>query len=516
MNAENDLKNEKIILKNYATNEEIVYDKKDVEKWDKTLVWHPFTQMQEYEEGNPILIEKGEGNYLIDVNGKKYFDGVSSVWCNFFGHSENRISEAISEQAFKIGHSTQLGCGNTTSAILAKRFADFAPKHLNKVFFSEDGAEAVEIAVKMAFEYCLLRDNKKNNNNDSTNNNTKDNKDNKDNKDVKKTFKRTKFVSVKEGYHGDTVGAMSVGGSELFHGCFRPLLFDGYFAEAPYCYRCTHNPQFKDTDDRNKQGCNMKCLENIKKLITEKKDELFCVILEGGVMGSAGMIPYPKDYIEEVAKVCKEHDIIFILDEIATFGRLGSAFFSEREELTSIEKPDIICLGKAITGGYLPLALTISTDEIYNEFLGTYGECKQLFHGHTYAGNQIICAASHATLDILENDKPFEKIGETINYLHKGLDGLKELSKVGDVRKTGLMIAIEIVKDKETKEMYDYADKVGYKISDKLLEKGVYIRPIANRLIYVLPLTITNDEIDFICKKTYESINEAINEGILY
>ncbi|WP_259052512.1 aminotransferase family protein [Methanococcus voltae] len=467
--------------------------------------------MQEYGEGKPILIEKGEGNYLIDINGKRYFDGVSSVWCNFFGHSEDRIAKAISEQAFKIAHSTQLGCGNTTSAILAKRFADFAPKHLNKVFFSEDGAEAVEIAVKMAFEYCLLKD-KKNNTND--NNNT--NKDNDNNSNNNNEFKRTKFVSVKEGYHGDTVGAMSVGGSELFHGCFRPLLFDGYFAEAPYCYRCRHNPQFKDTDDRNEQGCNMQCLENIKKLISEKKDELFCVILEAGVMGSAGMIPYPKNYIEEVAKTCKEHDIILILDEIATFGRLGSAFFSEREELTGIEKPDIICMGKAITGGYLPLALTIATDEIYNEFLGTYGECKQLFHGHTYAGNQIICAASHATLDILENDKPFEKIGETINYLHKKLDNLKKLSKVGDVRKSGLMIAIEIVKDKETKEMYDYGDKVGYKITDKLLEKGIYIRPIANKLIYVLPLSLTKDEINFICEKTYEAIEESIKEKILY
>ncbi|BAP63022.1 adenosylmethionine--8-amino-7-oxononanoate transaminase [Methanococcus maripaludis] len=462
------------------------YSKNDLEKWDKEYVWHPFTQMKEYREGKPLLIESGEGIYLIDVDGKKYMDAVSSVWCNFFGHSEKRIADAISKQALNIGHSTQLGCGNVPSAILAKRYVDFSPDQFKKVFFSEDGAEAIEIAVKMAFEYCKL----------------------------KGFTNKTKFVSVKEGYHGDTVGAMSVGGSELFHGCFEPLLFEGYHASAPYCYRCKYC-NFKDTDERNKQGCEMKCLKEMEDLIRTNKDEIFCVILEAGVMGSAGMIPYPKGYIEGVAKICKELNIILILDEIATFGRLGRAFYSDMDELKELEKPDILCLGKGITGGYLPLALTLATDEIHDAFLGSFDECKQLFHGHTYAGNQIICASAIETLHILEETNICEEIRPNIKLLHENLDKLKEFPCVGDIRKSGYMIGIELVKNKETKEPYDYGYKAGYKVAGRLLEKGIYIRPIGNTLIFVLPLIIKPDEIELLTKKIYESISELISEKVL-
>jgi len=370
--------------------------------------------------------------------------------------------------------------------ILAKRYVDFSPEQFTKVFFSEDGAEAVEIAVKMAFEYCKL----------------------------KGFTNKTKFVSVKEGYHGDTVGAMSVGGSELFHGCFKPLLFEGYHANTPYCYRCNYY-NFKDTDERNKSGCEMKCLLEMKELIKTHNDEIFCVILEAGVMGSAGMIPYPKGYIEGVAELCKELDILLILDEIATFGRLGKTFYSNSDELKKLAKPDIICLGKGITGGYLPLALTLATDEVYNAFLGTFEECKQLFHGHTYSGNQITCASAIETLNILEETNICEKIQPNIEFLHEKLDILKELSPVGDIRKSGYMIGIELVKNKETKEPYNYGYKAGYKVSGRLLEKGIYIRPIGNTLILVLPLIIKKEEIELLVEKIYESISELINEKIL-
>ncbi len=458
-------------------------------EWDKKYVWHPYTQMKEY---NPpfknIIVERGEGNYLIDINGKKYLDAVSSIWCNLFGHSEKRIIDAIKNQAEKICHSTLLGCGNVPSIVLAKKLVEITPPHLKKVFYSEDGAEAVEIAVKMAFEYYQLRDGNNKNKN-----------------------KRTKFVSVKEGYHGDTIGTMSVGDSETFHGFFKPLLFKGYHANAPYCYRCKYY-NFKDTDERNKKGCGMECLKEMLNLIEEHKNELFCVILEAGVMGSAGMIPYPDGYIEEVAKKCKENDIILILDEVATFGRLGKYLFSDNETLKKLNKPDIICLGKGITGGYVPLAATITTEEIYNQFLGDFEECRQFFHGHTYTGNQILCVASIATMDILKNDRVFENIEEKIKLLHDSLDRLKELEHVGDIRKKGFMIGIELVKNKETKEPYPYEFKAGYKVADKLLEKGVYMRPIFNTLIIIPPLTITEEEIKFLCDKLYESISQVLND----
>ncbi len=459
------------------------YSKEDIIKWDKEHLWHPYTQMKEYEPPfKNLIIVEGDGNYLIDINGKKYLDAVSSIWCNLFGHSEKRIIEAIKKQSEKICHSTLLGCGNIPAIVFSKKLVDIAPSHLNKVFLSEDGAESVEIAVKMAFEYYKLRDG--------------------DNK-------RNKFISVKEGYHGDTIGAMSVGGSETFHGMFKELLFEGYHSTTPYCYRCKYH-NFKDTDERDKHGCSMKCLDDILNLIEKHKDEVFTVILEGGVMGSAGMIPFPDDYIYNVAKVCKDNDIIFILDEVATFCRLGDYFYSNSEKLKRIKKPDIICLGKGITGGYVPLAATLTTDEIYNQFLGDFEECRQLFHGHTYTGNQILCSAGIATLDILKNDRILEKSRKTIDYLHKSVDVLKELEHVGDVRKKGFMIGIELVKNKETKEPYPYGYKAGYKVCDKLLQYGIYMRPIFNTLIVIPPLTITKNEIDYLVECIYKSIIEVL------
>ncbi|WP_456372902.1 adenosylmethionine--8-amino-7-oxononanoate transaminase [Methanocaldococcus sp.] len=456
-------------------------DKNLLEKWDKEYIWHPYTQMKEYRESKNLIIERGEGNYLIDIYGNKYLDAVSSIWCNLFGHNRREIIEAIKNQADKICHSTLLGCGNVPSILLAKKLIDITPKHLTKVFYSEDGAEAVEIAVKMAYQYYVLRGDKG----------------------------RTKFISVKEGYHGDTFGAMSVGGSELFHGVFKPLLFKGYHANPPYCYRCRYY-NFKDTDERNEKGCNMECLNEMINLIEKHADEVFCVILEGGVMGSAGMIPFPDGYIEEVAKACKENDIIFILDEVATgFGRTGKMFFCDNEKLKKLEKPDILCLGKGITGGYLPLAATLTTDEIYNQFLGEFGESKQLYHGHTYTGNQLLCSAALATLEIFEKENVIEKIQPKIDLLHRELRKLKELEHVGDIRGKGFMVGIELVKNKETKEPYPYGYKAGYRVAEKLLEKGVYMRPIGNVIIICPPLSITEEEIKYLCNALYEAIKEA-------
>lgn len=254
----------------------------------------------------------------------------------------------------------------------------------------------------------------------------------------------------------------------------------------------------------------MECLNEMISLIEKHAEEVFCVILEGGIMGSAGMIPYPDGYIEGVAKACKENDVIFILDEVATgFGRTGKMFFCDNEELKKLEKPDILCLGKGLTGGYLPLAATLTTDEIYNQFLGEFGESKQLYHGHTYTGNQLLCSAALATLEIFEKENVIENIQPKIKLFHKELRKLKELEHVGDVRGRGFMVGIELVKDKETKEPYPYGYKAGYRVAEKLLEKGIYMRPIGNVIILVPPLSITEKEIIYLCDALYEAIKEA-------
>ncbi|WP_423793281.1 adenosylmethionine--8-amino-7-oxononanoate transaminase [Methanocaldococcus indicus] len=454
-------------------------NKKLLEIWDKTLIWHPYTQMKDYMEEDNLIIERGEGNYLIDIYGNKYLDAVSSIWCNLFGHSNKKIINAIKNQAEKICHSTLLGSGNVPSILLAKKLIDITPKHLTKVFYSEDGAEAVEIAVKIAYQYHYL-----------------------------KGEKRDKFISVDEGYHGDTVGAMSVGGSKLFHGIFKPLLFKGYHVYAPYCYRCKYN-NFKDTDERFEKGCDLRCLEEMLKTIEEKKDEVFCLILEGGIRGAAGMIPFPDEYMKEVAKKCKEEDITFIVDEVATgFGRTGRMFYSEI--LEKYKKPDILCLGKGITGGYLPLAATLTTDKIFNEFLGDYGEAKHFYHGHTYTGNQLACSASLATLEIFKEENILEKNKKKIKLLNELIRELKDLDKVGDVRGKGFMIGIELVKDKETKEEYEYGYKAGFRVAKSLLKRGIYMRPIGNVVIINPPYTITEEEIEYLCKSLKESIKEAL------
>ncbi|GBF36525.1 adenosylmethionine--8-amino-7-oxononanoate transaminase [Methanofervidicoccus abyssi] len=462
------------------------YTPKELVEWDKKYLWHPYTQMREYDPPfKNLIIERGEGNYLIDIYGNKYLDAVSSIWCNLFGHSERRIIEEIKRQADKICHSTLLGCGNVPSILLAKKLVEITPPHLTKVFYSEDGSEAVEIALKIAFQYYQL-------------------------KDPEGNKKRTKFLSVKDGYHGDTFGAMSVGGSEIFHGLFKPLLFKGYHGNPPYCYRCRYGHNFRDTDERMEMGCSMDCLEDMLKLLEEAKDELFCIILEGGIMGSAGMIPYPDNYIEELARRSKEEGIVFILDEVATFGRLGRYLYSEREELKSISKPDIITIGKGITGGYLPLAVTMTTDEIYNQFLGDFEELRHFFHGHTYTGNQLLCTSALATLEILGEKDFFKKVNKKIEMFHRELDKLKELEHVGDVRKKGFMVGIELVKDKKTKEPYSYREKVAYRVAENLLKRGIYMRPILNTIILVPPLTITENEIEILCRNLYDAIRETL------
>ncbi|MCX7857939.1 MAG: adenosylmethionine--8-amino-7-oxononanoate transaminase [Deltaproteobacteria bacterium] len=442
-------------------------------EWDKNHVWHPFTQMKEYWESEPLIIEKGEGFYLIDLDGKRYIDGTSSIWVNVFGYSKEELIQAITEQSRKLPHSTLLGLANIPSIMLAKKLVELAPKGLNKVFYSDNGSTAVEVALKMTYHYWQIKGEKK----------------------------RRSFVCFKNGYHGDTLGAVSVGGIDMFHKIYRPLLFKSYKAPSPYCYRCPLKL------DRNK--CSMECVSIFEHIVMEHKEELCGVIIEPYVQGAGGIIVQPEGFLSKVWQITKKNNLLFIADEVATgFGRTGSMFACERENVI----PDVICLSKTITGGYLPLAATITTDEIYNAFLGRYEEFKTFFHGHTYTGNPISCQLALANLDLFEREDLISKIKEKIEFAQKELEKFKDLPNVGEVRQGGLMIGIELVQNRKDKKVYPPEKKMGQRVILKAREKGLIIRPLGDVIVIMPPLAIDKETLKKIFDITYESICEVTDK----
>lgn len=446
---------------------------KKLGKYDKEFVWHPFTQMKEYEEVEPIVIEGGEGAYLFDTEGRKYIDGVSSLWVNVHGHKVPEIDNAIQEQVKKLGHSTLLGITNPPAAELAKELINLCPPRLKKVFYSGDGASAVEVAIKMSFQYWQLKG-KRN---------------------------KTKFVYLENGYHGDTLGAVSVGGIDIFHSTFKPLLFDNFKAPSYYCYRCPLGKTYP--------SCNVACSDEVGKLLERHHEEIAGVILEPYVQAAGGMIVSPTGYLEKIREYCDKYNVLMIVDEVATgFGRTGKMFACEHEGVT----PDIMILGKGLTGGYLPLSATITTQEIYDEFLGDYEEFKTFFHGHSYAGNPISCAAGLGNLKAFENYNTLEDLQSKIDYLEDELKEFKSLVHVGDVRNKGFMVGIELVKDKETKEPYPAKLKIGWKVADKALENEVLIRPLGNVVVLMPPVGIPIEDLKKLIRVTYKSIKEVTEE----
>jgi len=437
---------------------------------DKEFVWHPFTQMKEYEEKDPVIIEGGEGVYLYDSEGNKYIDGVSSLWVNIHGHKVPEIDNAIKDQVEKLSHSTLLGITNAPAAELAQKLIGICPPGLKKVFYSGDGASAVEVAIKMAFQYW----------------------------NQKGHPEKTKFVCLENGYHGDTLGAVSVGGIDLFHSTFKPLLFESFKAPSYYCYRCPLGKEYP--------SCNLACADEIDKILENHSDEIAAVIFEPYVQAAGGMIVSPPGYIKKIRGYCDKHNVLMILDEVATgFGRTGKMFACEHDGVT----PDIMVLGKGLTGGYLPLSATITTQEVYDAFLGDYEEFKTFFHGHSYAGNPISCAAAMGNLEAFENYKSLEKLEEKIELLENELKEFTGLSHVGNVRNKGLMVGIELVKNKDTKEPYRPEDKIGWKVADLAMEDEVLIRPLGNVVVLMPPIGISKMDLKKLLNVTYSSIKKA-------
>ncbi len=446
-------------------------EKKRLEKLDKRYVWHPFTQMSEWESEDQIVIESGKGNYLIDTDGRRYIDGVSSMWVNVHGHRKKEIDSAINAQLKKIAHSTLLGLASAPSIELARKLVDITPKGLTRVFYSDNGSTAVEIALKIAFQY---QEQQRQNN------------------------RKRKFIAFTGAYHGDTFGSMSVGEIDIFVKKYRPLLFETIRAPYPYCYRC---PSGKSAPE-----CKMACLDEFERLLKRHHKELAACVIEPVFEGAAGMIVAPKGFLKEVRRLTKKYDVLLIADEVATgFGRTGRYFACDTEKVA----PDIICLAKGLTGGYLPLAATLTTEKIYKAFLGRYDEYKAFFHGHTYTGNALGCAAAIANLAIFEREAVIKGLAPKAKLLERLFAGFSALAHVGDVRHAGLVAAVELVMDKETKAPYPAKERIGHRVCMEARRGGLIIRPLGDTITIIPPLSITEAELKKIAVVVYSSIKKV-------
>jgi adenosylmethionine---8-amino-7-oxononanoate aminotransferase len=436
---------------------------------DKAHVWHPFTQMLEWNAATPLIIERGEGNYLVDTDGRRYLDGVSSLWVTVHGHNHPAINEAIRRQLDQVAHSTMLGLAHVPAIELAERLVGVAPAGLRHVFYSDSGSTAVEVALKQAFQYWQLKG---------------------------RSDKR-RFVHLAEAYHGDTLGAVAVGGIELFHHVFGPLLVETIAAPSPHPYR---HPL------RDPAAVSSWALDALRRLLAERSSEIAGVILEPLVQGAAGMLVHPEGYLRGVAALCKEHEVLLILDEVATgFGRTGTLFACEQEGV----QPDLMCLAKGITGGYLPLAATLATDEVYEAFLAPRREFKTFFHGHTYTGNPLACAAAIASLDLFEREGTLANVRARAAQLGAALTArLGRHPHVGDIRRRGLMTGIELVAD-ASGAPYPVEDFRGVKVCDRVRDLGVILRPLGDVVVLMPPLSITEAEVSLMVDAVATAIGDV-------
>jgi adenosylmethionine-8-amino-7-oxononanoate aminotransferase len=441
-------------------------DLDQLRRWDREIVWHAFSQMAEYE---PLIIERAEGCTLIDVEGRRLIDGVSSLWCNVHGHRHPRLDAAIIEQLGKIAHTTLLGTASPTTIQLARRLVDITPAGLNHVFFSDDGATAVEAALKIAFQYWRQRPDP--------------------------WREKTCYVALADAYHGDTIGSVSVGGVDRFNAMFAPLLFEVRRLPAPDMYRL---PPSVSAD-----AALQWYLAGVEQLLAAEYHRIAAFVIEPLVQCAAGMVVHPPGYLRGVRELTQRYGVLLIVDEVAVgFGRTGTMFACEQEGVT----PDLMCLAKGLTGGYLPLAATLATDEIWNAFLGTYAESKTFFHGHTYAGNALGAAVALATLDVFEEEQTLEQLPAKIARLAEHLKRIAQLPYVGDVRQCGLIAGIELVRDRATQEPYPWDERRGHRVCEAARERGVLLRPLGNVVVIMPPLAITLEELDQVCRAVEEGI----------
>lgn len=446
----------------------------ELKRLDHTYLWHPFTQMQEWMGEDPCIISQGDGHYLIDVHGRKYLDGVSSLWCNVHGHRKKELDDAIRAQLDRIAHSTFLGLTHVPGVQLAQKLIGIAPRGLQRVFYSDSGATAVEIALKMAVQYWQL----------------------------KGEVKRTQIATLAESYHGDTVGSMSMGYSETFHRYHKSLLFPVLRLTPPHVFRYDQG--------MSEEEASAAAIAEADEKLTQQRDTVAALIMEPLMQGAAGMWSQPAGYVGAMEELCRRHGILLVFDEVATgFGRTGKMFACEHAGVT----PDILCLAKGITGGYLPLAATLTREAIFNAFLGEYREFKTFFHGHTYTGNPLGCAAALANLELFERDRIIEQMQPKIAYVGQRLKTeMSALPHVGDIRQWGFMIGIELVEDKTRRKNYPPEKRVGHRVIQEARKRGVMIRPLGDVIILMPPLTIARDELKMLLDVVSECIR-AVTES---
>ncbi|HEU6448691.1 MAG TPA: adenosylmethionine--8-amino-7-oxononanoate transaminase [Verrucomicrobiae bacterium] len=448
---------------------------------DQQFVWHPFTQMRDWLKTEPIVIVRGNGAELRDACGRKFLDANASIWTNLHGHNHPKINSAISRQLKKIAHSSALGFANEPASLLAEKLIKLADGKLNKVFFSDDGSTALEVALKLAYEFSRR----------------------------KKKIKSPKFLSLDGAYHGDTIGAVSLGHIDLFHQAYSGLLFKTDKVAAPYCYRCKFNRAQPERDDaRNYRKCGFECIGKFEQKFSAQKKKgnpYAAFVFEPLMQGAAGMIPQPAGWLKQVSKIAKVNGALLIADEVMTgFGRTGKLFACQHENV----QPDFLCIAKGLTGGYLPMAATLTTQKVFDAFLGEYHEFKTFFHGHSYTANQLGASAALASLEILQSKKSIRARRNLEKHLSDELKSLWQLPNVGDIRQVGLIAGIELVKNWRTREPFDLRERAGIRVCDAMAKRGVLTRPIGNVLALMPPYCTTLAQL----KKMVSAVRESIAE----
>ncbi|NQT32408.1 MAG: adenosylmethionine--8-amino-7-oxononanoate transaminase [Candidatus Omnitrophica bacterium] len=435
----------------------------DLVKRDLKHNWHPYTQMKDCEDLPPIPIAKAKGIKLYDYDGNFYYDTISSWWCNIHGHNHPKINEAIKEQVDSMGHVLFAGFTHKPAVELSEKLAGITPKDLTKVFYSDDGSTAVETALKMSIQYW---------------------------QNIGETGREC-FLSLDRGYHGDTVGTMSLGGADLFSKRFEKLFFRSYKAPTPYCYRCPLG--------REKDNCSLECLGAMEDILKDNAGKISAIIIEPLLMGAAGMIIYPAEYLEGVYKLSRKYNVHLIADEVAAgFGRTGKMFACEHAGV----QPDFMCLSKGLTAGYMAMGATLTTDEVYNAFYDDHDKLKTFYHGHTFTANPLACAAASASVDVFRKEDSLENVKKINKKLRSFLDGIEDHPLVGDTRCIGAVAAIELVKDKKSKEPFGLNERIGLEIYRMGLEENLILRPLGNIVYLFLPLSTRSDELEDIIRRT--------------
>ncbi|MDE1724830.1 MAG: adenosylmethionine--8-amino-7-oxononanoate transaminase [Thaumarchaeota archaeon] len=431
----------------------------------RSFVWHPYTQMGDWKKFD--VISKGKGMWLYDTCGNSLMDSVASMWCNVWGHSNEELTKAMIKQTKTLQHSSLFNLTNDKAELLAKELIKIAPQ-MHKVFYSDDGSTAMEISAKMALQYWH---------------------------NINK--KKTKFVSLENGYHGDTIGTMSLGYVPLFFSKFKSVLFPVLRTPSPNRYRMPKKYSYEDYLEH--------CIDSIEKILV-KNDDIAAFVMESGAQLAGGVIIYPKDFQKKIGKLCKKHDVLFILDEIATgFGRLGSMI----EYQTQQSIPDIVSYGKMLSGGYLPLASTLANKRVYDSFLGEYKDMKHFFHGHTFTGNPLACATALSNISLYKKHKLISKIKKRTTQMQSYIDDITDLKLVGDVRHKGMLMGIELVTDKNKKTPISPDKKIPQKIFTEAKKHGIYQRTLGNIIMIVPPLAISEQELDYMMRGIIKTIKNV-------